>query len=94
MMERRDDVDSSERREGAPRDTCRIEARLAVDGNETIPCVITDISLTGAKVTLDASCVLPTTFALVIPIDQGLDETRRCELRWRVGDRTGIRFLA
>ncbi len=68
-----------------------IGAALIVDTNiKPIPCIIVDISKTGAALRLtgcDVEC--PTSFTLDT-LDT--DHQWRCELRWRKGDRLGVKF--
>lgn len=79
----------------ATRDDCEIEAKISIDdAHDTIACVIRNMSERGAKLKIPTGQALPTRFRLLIPITKDLDETRLCELRWRVDDVAGVRFEA
>ena len=79
-------------RRDVTRDDCEIGATVVFD-SERIPCVIRDLSDKGAKIVLASTHQIPGTFDLQIPHLPGVEEARRCELRWQVGDIIGLRFL-
>ena len=83
-----------ESRAGDARDVCEIDALIRIPSrDEAVACRVVDISVAGAKLTLDPTMVLPQTFILALPlIDETYDE-RQVELRWRKDDATGVRFL-
>jgi hypothetical protein len=53
-------------------------------------CVVRDISLGGARIEIDETFALPNEFALEIPQRGAM---LLCELRWRNGDKVGVKFL-
>jgi hypothetical protein len=55
------------------------------------PCVVQDISATGAKVTIDDPNVLPARLRLAFTRDARTG--RNCEVVWRRGKSVGIRFV-
>jgi hypothetical protein len=55
------------------------------------PCVVQDISATGAKVTIDDPNVLPAKLRLAFSRDARTG--RNCEVVWRRGKSVGIRFV-
>jgi hypothetical protein len=55
------------------------------------PCVVQDISATGAKVTIDDPNVLPARLRLAFSRDARTG--RNCEVVWRRGKSVGIRFV-
>ncbi|KMO40613.1 hypothetical protein VP06_02610 [Methylobacterium aquaticum] len=54
-----------------------------------IPCVVRDLSATGAKINLSRRHMLPDRIWIVIP---QMDVTRRAKLVWRNGEFAGIAF--
>ncbi len=59
------------------------------NGNITLPCVVRDISETGAKLKVDVGRNPPDTFELQIELD-GL--VARCAVVWREGQQLGVEF--
>jgi hypothetical protein len=55
------------------------------------PCVVQDISLTGAKITVDDPNVLPAKLRLAFTRDARTG--RNCEVVWRRGNSVGIKFV-
>lgn len=55
------------------------------------PCMILDISETGAKLTLRESAKLPDLFMLRLAGRR--TAARHCRLVWREGDTIGVRFI-
>jgi len=74
------------------RDQCEIKATITA-GALTLPCLVEDLSDTGAKLAFDTDVELPAFFDLELPIFEGIGETKRAERRWQVGRRFGIRFV-
>ncbi|WP_156375614.1 PilZ domain-containing protein [Methylobacterium sp. Leaf125] len=71
----------------APRaDTNWIAIIRTLDGVE-IPCTVKDVSKTGARIGVPASCPLPDTFMLKIV---GKDIICRVSLAWRKGNFVGV----
>jgi hypothetical protein len=58
--------------------------------HSTLPCLMREISDTGARLEVDQSHV-PDTFTLIIDLD-GLEAA--CAEMWRRGSRLGVRFTA
>jgi hypothetical protein len=61
------------------------------DRHVTIPCLVRDVSATGARLRIEASVTAPDTFDLVIDLD-GMEAS--CQVVWRKGADLGVRFLA
>ena len=60
-------------------------------GGDKIPCIIRDLSETGAAIELsDLSARIPETFTLIVPEDK---LKLRCRVVWRKGYRMGITFV-
>jgi PilZ domain len=57
--------------------------------NVTMDCIVRNISLTGAKLELDQTLMLPKEFELQIPQRGALFQ---CHLKWRKEDSAGVRF--
>jgi hypothetical protein len=55
------------------------------------PCVVQDISSTGAKITVDDPNVLPAKLRLAFARDARTG--RNCEVVWRRGKSVGIKFV-
>ena len=56
------------------------------------PCVVQDMSSTGAKITIDDPNVLPARLSLAFTRDARTG--RSCEVVWRRGKSVGIRFVS
>lgn len=79
-------------RRRAPRRRVLKSALAAFSGRFcTIPCVVRDLSATGARLRSDSSLSIPDRFELCIPLD-GLEA--ECEVMWRRGEDIGVRFLS
>jgi hypothetical protein len=55
------------------------------------PCVVRDMSATGAKITVDDSNVLPGRLRLAFARDTRTG--RNCEVVWRRGKSAGVKFV-
>lgn len=55
------------------------------------PCVVQDLSASGARISVDDASVLPTTFRLAF--SRETRTARNCELVWRRGKSIGIKFV-
>lgn len=55
----------------------------------TLPCVVRDLSETGARLRMDGSLLAPDTFDLIIDLD-GFEAS--CEVIWRLGSDLGVSF--
>ena len=75
----------------AQRENVRLNAHVKVLGRARIPCVVHNISSTGAMVELGIDLALPETFRL--DIDGDLFEAT-CEVRHRDGRRYGLLFTS
>jgi hypothetical protein len=62
--------------------------RVDVDG-PTLPCVIWDISETGAKLAAGRPLLLPECFTLLF----SATDHRRCQVRWRGEKFIGVEFV-
>ncbi|MGI9424789.1 MAG: PilZ domain-containing protein [Hyphomicrobiaceae bacterium] len=83
-------IDSDEQR-AAPRRRVLKGAQAAFnDRHCSIPCVVKNISATGARVSSDLVPDIPDTFDLIIDLD-GLEA--RCEVVWRKDKEVGVRFV-
>jgi hypothetical protein len=56
----------------------------------TLPCMVRDVSATGARLRVDTSVSAPDTFELIIESD-GLEAS--CEVVWRKANELGVRFV-
>ena len=54
-----------------------------------IPCSIRNMNKDGAELKVSSSALVPELFLLYVPVD-GIAYT--CELRWRSGERAGLKF--
>jgi hypothetical protein len=64
---------------------------VGADGTALGPCVMLDLSGTGARLETDASEVLPDEFILLLSHDGRLH--RQCSVAWRSAKTIGVRFL-
>lgn len=58
--------------------------------NSEISCAIRNMNPEGAELKVTSSALIPEHFLLYVPVD-GIAYT--CELRWRSGERAGVKFL-
>ncbi|KAB1069491.1 PilZ domain-containing protein [Methylobacterium planeticum] len=80
-----------EKRKGGDRHTTMKLATILLEDGEQIPCVLRDMSVSGAKLGVARRHVLPESFALNFP---GRDLTCRVRRAWRRGDFVGVTLLA
>jgi hypothetical protein len=66
-------------------------AILNSDGSVASPCLMLDVSATGARLRLDRTSELPNEFILLLTKDGRV--RRRCQIVWRSADIVGIRFV-
>ena len=79
------------RREGGDRiETMRL-ATIRLDDGEEIPCVLRDLSLTGAKLAVSRRYRLPASFSLVVHGREVVFPVRRA---WQRGDYAGVTLVA
>jgi hypothetical protein len=76
------------------RSTSRVRSVLKAeirynDGLMSVPCVVRDISATGARLELAGDVQLPASFDLFI---DKRNETRRVDTKWRRGMEIGVAF--
>jgi hypothetical protein len=61
-------------------------------GSASIPCVMMDLSVSGARLKVDPGTELPPQFILVLSRDGRLN--RHCQTMWRDQDMLGVQFLS
>ncbi len=81
--------DDSNRRQDRRRKV-RVASILVSDDREPIPCVILDISASGARLHIHDPVEIPKTFHL---LQIANDERHECEAVWRNGNEMGVKFL-
>jgi len=81
---------SADKRHSARRRVLKSAIAAYNDRHCTIPCVVRDISATGARLRSDSSISVPDTFELIVELD-GLE--MQCEVVWRKLDELGVRFI-
>lgn len=64
-------------------------AWIRIAGRPALPCVVRDLSVTGAGVELADDCTLPTHFTLVI---DSVSFVGACQVRHREGTKLGVEF--
>jgi hypothetical protein len=77
---------------GVGNDDCDAVGARAIfaNGKSALDCRIRNFSITGARLVLDQSAVLPSQFLLEVPVR---NKTYRAELRWKSRDAAGVKFL-
>ena len=66
--------------------------RITLDGGFAArPCVVQDMSTTGAKITIDDQNTLPAKLKLAFSRDARTG--RNCEVVWRRGKSVGVKFV-
>lgn len=73
-----------------PRRRTLLSGRLVAEGGLSVPCVIQNLSRTGAAVKLDGDLALPRLLSL-IDVSNGVGH--KAQVRWRFRERIGLRFL-
>jgi hypothetical protein len=79
----------TERRDDARRRVCfggQIEAAAFLPDT---PCMVRDVSLTGARIRVSPDAILPERLVLHVPMRR---ECRLARVVWRDGDMVGLRF--
>jgi hypothetical protein len=73
------------------RQNMRLEAMIFdLDGSMVGPCKLMNVSVSGAKLILQAPLEVPDCFLLVLSRKGGVQ--RQCDVIWRLGASVGIRF--
>ena len=67
-----------------------IHARLAKHGSADRLCVVSDVSLNGAKIVVQGEDAIPTHFELAFDL---AGTQRPCELIWWHGKTAGVKFV-
>src|SRR5437588_12288505 len=71
----------------------KLDARIHNSGGSTtFPCVMLDMSSTGARIQLNMPTEIPNEFTLLL--SQNGEVRRRCRIVWQSGDVVGVRFIA
>ena len=78
-----------ERRAGGDRHAAMRLATIILDTGEQIPCVIRDLSVTGAKLGVARRYRLPESFLLLV---QGHEPAFPVRRAWQRGDQAGVRL--
>ena len=73
----------------SPRKQARDSAMILLNAQRNLPCVVRDISATGARVGIPRHVFLPREFAFQIPSS---NMHVRARMKWRSGDHIGISF--
>jgi hypothetical protein len=55
-----------------------------------VPCVVLDISASGARIDVPSNAAVPVTFKLVIDLE---GTERLCQMVWRRENSMGVRFI-
>ncbi len=85
---------SSEKRAIVQRDECAIDAKILLPREaETIPCVIRDLSIAGARVEVDDGASLPVRFKLGLLVAGEIIDWRDVDVRWRRQGTMGVHFV-
>ena len=79
----------SERRDEVRRRVCFAGLIETAAFLPTLPCMVRDVSLTGARLKIDAAAILPDRVVLAVPLR---GEQRRARVVWRQGEMAGLRF--
>lgn len=56
-----------------------------------ITCAVRNMNTDGAELRVSGYAVIPESFILYVPVD---NVAYNCDLRWRAGERAGVRFNA
>jgi hypothetical protein len=83
-------VDGDARTASRPR-TLKAGIVAFIDRHSTLPCIVRNVSATGARLRVEGSVKAPDTFELIIELD-GLEVD--CQVVWRKTPDVGVRFLS
>ncbi len=61
------------------------------DGTPHLPCILTDVSGSGARVIVEAPDKIPERFTLLLAAEHGT--LRRCKVMWREENQLGLAFI-
>ena len=61
------------------------------DGTPHLPCILTDVSGSGARVIVEAPDKVPERFTLLLAAEHGT--LRRCKVMWREENQLGLAFI-
>lgn len=61
------------------------------DGTPVRPCILTDVSASGARVTVESPDEIPDRFSLMLAAEHGA--LRRCKVVWRENNQLGLAFM-
>lgn len=81
---------SSDHRKDVRRSVHQGARIVAVDGSPLCPCIMVDVSGSGARLLLPNSDVMPGAFVLLLSHDGEL--RRQCSLVWQLENSIGVRF--
>jgi hypothetical protein len=80
-------------RRGAPRESVHCTAWIDVgQGTWSRSCVISDVSASGARLSVEPGAPLPDEFHIALSRDGRV--RRRCKITWRKGGEVGVHYLA
>lgn len=82
---------SVERRRSRRRSVVQFARIAHSDGSMSDPCMILDVSATGARLQLNGTTEIPDEFTLVLSRNGGV--RRRCQIVWRDEFMLGVRFV-
>ena len=61
------------------------------DGTALIPCILTDVSASGARVLVEIVDKIPDRFTLLLAAEHGT--SRHCKVMWRGENQLGLAFI-
>jgi hypothetical protein len=74
------------------RQSLKYPAKIDVgDGTPHLPCILTDVSASGARVIVEAPDKIPERFMLLLAAEHRT--SRRCKVMWRDENQLGLAFL-
>lgn len=71
------------------RSTVSRDGKISLGLFRRLSCSVTDLSNSGARITVDEEQELPEVFSIKI---DGVNRKRKAELRWRTGTQAGLEF--
>ena len=73
------------------RQSLKYPAKIDIGGGTHVPCILADISASGARVIVDAPDKIPERFTLLLAAEHGTQ--RRCKVMWREKNQLGLAFI-
>ncbi len=82
-------MDGDKRR--SQRQALKYPAKIDIGSGMQVPCLLSDVSASGARLTLQSPGDIPEQFALLLAAEHGVQ--RECKVMWREENQLGVEFI-